>query len=58
MNSCIYNRKHDSVVELYAYVVHDILSLDIEVVLDTRLRLMCNSADDFVPLVIDMVMLI
>ena len=58
MNSCIYHRIRDSVVELYAYVVHTNLSLVIEVVLDTRLRLMCKSADDSVPLVMGMVMLI
>jgi hypothetical protein len=43
MNSSIYHRIRDLVVELYAYVVHTNLSLVIEVVLDTQLRLMCNS---------------
>jgi hypothetical protein len=35
MNSCIYHRICDSVVELYGYVVHNKLSLVIEVVLET-----------------------
>jgi hypothetical protein len=48
----------DSIVELYAYVVQVNLSLVIEVVLDTRLRLMCKSAEDSVPLVMGMVILI
>jgi hypothetical protein len=35
MNSCIYHQIRDSVVELYAYVVHANLSLVIVVMLDT-----------------------
>jgi hypothetical protein len=58
MHSYIYHQIRDSVVELYAYVVQVNLSLVIEVVLDTRLRLMCKSADDSVPLVMGMVILI
>ena len=58
MNIYIYHRICDSVVELYVYVVLTSLSLVAEVVLDTRLRLMCKSADDSVPLVMGMVMLI
>jgi uncharacterized membrane protein len=58
MNSCTYHRIRDSVVKLYAYVVHAILSLVIEVTLDTQLRLMCKWADDSVLLVMGMVMLI
>jgi hypothetical protein len=57
MYSCIYHRIR-SVVELYAYVVHANFSLVIEVVLDTRLRLMCKSAEESVPLFMGMVMLI
>ena len=54
----MYHRIRDSVVELYILVVHTRLSLVVEVVLDTRLRLMCKSTDDSVPLVMGMVMLI
>jgi hypothetical protein len=48
MNSYMYHRIHDSVVELYIHVVHTELSLVIKVVLDTRLILMWKSVDESV----------
>ena len=56
MNIYMYHRIRDSVVELYIHIVHTRLSLVVEVVLDIRLRLMCKSTDDSVPLVMGMVM--
>ena len=43
-------------MELYIRVVHTILSLVIEIVLDTTLGLMRKSADGTVPLVMGMAM--
>ena len=56
MNIYMYHRIRDSVVKLCVYVVLTSLSLAVEVVLDTQLRLLCKSADDSVPLVMGMVM--
>jgi hypothetical protein len=58
MKSSMYHQIRDLVVELHIYIFHTKLSLVIEVVLDTRLIITCNSADDSVPLVMSMVMLI
>jgi hypothetical protein len=58
MDICMYHQICDSVVELCTYIIHTRLSLVGKVVLDTQPRLMCKLADDSVPLVMDMVMLI
>jgi hypothetical protein len=58
MNICTYHRICDSVVELCTYIIHTILSLVGMVVSDTQPRLKCKLADDSVPLVMGMVMLI
>jgi hypothetical protein len=58
MNICTYHRICDSVVELCTYIIHTRLSLVVKVVSDTQPRLMYKFADDSVPLVMGMVMLI
>jgi hypothetical protein len=54
----MYHRICDLVVELCTYIVHARLSLVSKVVPDTQPRLMCKLADDTIPLVMGMVMLI
>jgi hypothetical protein len=58
MNICMYHRICDSDVELYTYIFHTIFSLVGKVMLDTQPRLMGKLADDTVPPVMGMEMLI
>jgi hypothetical protein len=58
MNSYMYHRIRDSVLELHIYIFHTKLFLVVEVVLDKQLRLICKSTNDSAPLVMIMVMLI